>query len=241
MRATITTIVVFFLCLFLYTKFAGPIPFFINSIQTTKTTLFQVSGVGKQTAVPDTATVSLGVTKNAPTVASAQNQVNTTITAVMNKLQQLGIQDTNIKTTNYSVNPNYGDTQTITGYSVTQTVEVKISPIDKTNQVIDAGTGNGANMIGQVSFGFSDSMQKSLEDKARKEAVLDAKIKAQSLAGAAGIHLGNIVAVSEDNIGQPRPFAGAFALTKQDSTAPTSVTPGENTINLTVTLSYETF
>jgi len=56
-------IIVFFIVLFVYTKLAGPIPFFINSVNTTKTDLFSASGEGKVTAVPDQATIDVGVTQ----------------------------------------------------------------------------------------------------------------------------------------------------------------------------------
>ena len=53
------TIAFILIGLFLYTKIAGPIPFSVNSITTTKTDVFQVSGTGKVTVVPDTAKVNL--------------------------------------------------------------------------------------------------------------------------------------------------------------------------------------
>ncbi|HEV2339307.1 MAG TPA: SIMPL domain-containing protein [Patescibacteria group bacterium] len=236
---SIIVVAVIFLCLFLYTKFAGPIPFFVNEIQTTKTNLFQVDGEGRATAVPDSATVSFGVTQNAATVTSAQNQVNTVITTITNKLQQLGIQANDIQTTNYSLNPNYNDNQNITGYSVTQNVTIHVLSIDQVNQAIDTITLNGANLVGQIAFGFSDTLQKKLENQARQEAVAAAKEKAQNLADATGIHLGNIVDVSENNnsVQPPRPLA----VVQSTNAVPTNVTSGENTIDIAVTLSYQTY
>src|SRR6185312_14515731 len=107
MNKVIASILFFFLCLFLYTKFLGPFPFAVNSIQTQKTDLFQVTGEGSATAVPDTAHISFGVTKQAATVTDAQNQTNTAIAAITNALNAQGIDTKNIKTTDYSVNPNY--------------------------------------------------------------------------------------------------------------------------------------
>lgn len=237
-------ILVFFLSLFAYTKLAGPIPFALNSIQTTKVDTFQVTGEGKATATPNTATISFGVTKQSGTVDDAQNQTNTNINNILNKLKELNIDTKNIKTTDYSIQPNYNFAagNQITGYTVTQTVEVKIQPLDKLNKTLDTITGNGANIIGQVSFGFDDATLQKLQDQARSEAVKQAKTKAQSLANAAGIHLGNIINLTEN---QPAPgpiLLNTAKLTGAgETTQPSQITPGENTISTTITLSYQIY
>lgn len=236
------TIFFIFFFLYVYTKLAGPLPFSINSIQTTKQDVFQAQGTGEASAVPDTATISFAVTKQASTIQDAQNQTNTTSTAILNSLKALGIDSKNIKTINYDVQPNYVQNQTITGYSVTQNMEVKMQTLNKVNTAIDALTKNGANVIGQVSFGFSNSLQQKLENQARQEAVDKAKQKAESLAHAAGIHLGQVINVTENpaNTPQPLPMLQA-AKTTGEGSVPSQVTPGENSISTTVTLSYQTY
>jgi hypothetical protein len=244
MNKLIAAILFFFLCLFVYTKLAGPIPFSVNSVQTTKSTTFDVSGDGSATAVPNTATISFGVTKQATTVADAQNQTNTAINSIMDKLNSLGIDTKNIKTTNYNVNPNYnlGDSQSISGYTVTQSVEVKVDPLDKVNKTLDTLTASGANIVGQVSFGFDDATKQKLEDQARADAVKVAKEKAQSLANAASIHLGSIINVTENqNTPGPIMLNTAKLGGGAGESAPSQVTPGENTVSTTVTLSYQIY
>lgn len=240
------TIILFFLCLLIYTRIAGPVPFAVNSIQTTKTDTFQVDGEGKATGVPNQATISFGVTKQASIVADAQNQTNTAVQKILDSLNTLGIEAKNIKTTDYSVQPNYnfgGATQTITGYTVTQTVEVKIQPLDKVNQTLDALTASGANIVGQIRFGFDDATQQKLEDEARLDAVNKAKQKAESLAQASGIHLGSIINVVETpDQGAPQPILmNAAKLDAGTAQQPSQVTPGENTISTTITISYQTY
>lgn len=243
MNKIIAAILLFFACLFVYTKLFGPFPFAVNSVQTTKQDLFQVTGQGSATAVPDTAHISFGVTKQAATVADAQNQTNTVVNAILAALKKLGINTKDLKTTNYSVNPNYSSSQTITGYTVTQNIDVKVQPLDKANQAIDTITKNGANLVGQVTFGFSDDMQKKLEDQARKDAVTKAKAQAQSLSQAAGVHLGPIINISE-NPTTPEPLVRPMALegkVQDTNTAPTEITPGTSEITTSVTLSYQLY
>lgn len=235
-----------FFCLFLYTKFIGPIPFAVNSIQTTKTDLFQVTGEGSATAIPDTAHISFGVTKQASSVQDAQNQTNSAVNSILDALKQMGVNTKDLKTTDYSVSPNYnfnGSSQTINGYSVTQTIDLKVQPLDKLNKILDTITQNGANIVGQVSFGFTDDKQQQLEDQARADAVAKAKAKADSLAKASGIHLGSIVNLTEtNNIPPIRPIPMAVGLKAEDTNAtPTQITPGSASVTSTITLSYQLY
>lgn len=243
LKTSILTTLGILLVFFLYTKFAGPIPFSVNSVQTTKTTLFSVSGTGKATGIPDMAQVSIGVTKAALTVASAQDQTNTATNKIIEDLKRLGIAEKNIKTTNYTISPNYDFArggQNITGYTVTQNLELDITPIDTANKAIDSATADGANLVGNVSFTFNDKTKNDLENKAREEAVKMAKEKAQNLAKITGIRLGKIVDVQESNNFVPRPVMMAQSLGAEKS-ADTQLQPGENSINIDIMLSYETF
>lgn len=239
------TLLFFFIFTFLFFKLFGPIPFFVNGVQTTKTDLFHVDGTGKATAIPNTSLLSFSVTKTANTTTDAQNQTNKTIDAIMTALKNLGIDTKDIKTTNYSVNPQY-DTftnQRVTGYQVTQDLEVNVQPIDKANKAIDAATSNGATNVNAGTFTFDDTTMKNLQQKAREDAVKDAKQKAESLAAAAGIHLGRIVDVQEtNNVPEPIRFGALQATSaKSADNQPTNVTPGQNEVTSTITLSYEVY
>ncbi len=256
-KTPIIFVILVFLAFFVYTKLAGPIPFYINSVQTTKTDLFTADGEGTVTAAPDTAEINLGVTTQASTVSDAQSKANSAANKIINGIKKLGISDKDIKTINYSITPNYGQAGTviepllpskgggnITGYTVTQNLQIKVTPIDKVNNVIDLATSNGANLIGGINFTFSDSLQKTLENEAMQQAVANAKQKAQSLAEASGIGLGKIVNVVQ-NSNYPRPIAMGGPLvansTAQEATPSTNITPGQNTVTVDVVLYYETY
>ncbi len=242
---SIFTVFFTFICLFVFFKLFGPIPFFIQNVTTTKESLFTVEGKGETTIIPDTAMISFGVTKTSATVEDAKNQVNTIANKITEDLKNLGINVKDIKTTNYSVNPQYDysrGTQTITGYVVDTNIQVKLQPIDKANNAIDIATKDGANQIGGIQFVVDDAKQKELESEARKNAIKEAKEKAQSLADAAGIRLGKIVDVKE-NAQNNYPYPPVMRLSSDKAAAEdaTQLNPGENKITTTVTLSYETF
>lgn len=241
----IVAILVFFIALSIYTKVIGPIPFTVNNINTLNSTPFEVSGTGKASAAPDTAVINLGVTETGSTVEQAQTKTNRATEAITKSLKEQGIPEKNIKTTNYSVSPNYSfenGSQRITGYTVTQNFEVK-APIDKANAVVDSATANGANLVGGINFTLDDKKMEELKDEARTEAVDSAKASAQGLAKAAGINLGKIINVQE-NFGStpPVPVAReAMTLDASKNEVPsTNITPGETNVEVTVTLTYQT-
>lgn len=240
-KASCFIIFFFFLSLFLFLRLNGPIPFFVNGVQTTKTNIFHAEGTGKVTAAPNTAIVSFSVEKNAQTVSLAQNQVNTTVDKLLQGLQTVGINTKDISTTDYSVNPQYDQStqQRIIGYTVSQNMQVKIQPIDKANSAIDSITASGATNVSIGDLTFDDDTYAKLQQQAREKAVGDAKIRAQNLAHAAGIRLGNIVDVQENNtVPGPQPFMANVAKVADGTNHQTNITPGKTDITSSVTLSY---
>ncbi len=245
-QTSLLTVLFTFFFLYIFARLFGPIPFSVNSITTVKQDMFSVSGEGEATAVPNTALLNLGVTENANTVEQAKNKVTEKTNNIIAGLKNLGVEEKNIKTTNYSIYPNYdysGRNDRISGYSVSQNLEVKINPIEKANQAVDLATEKGANMIGNIQFTLEDDVREKLEQQARETAIKKAKTKAQSIANASGINLGRLINVSEySNDNRPPVMFEKSALDQNGNNAqPTELQPGENTVHVNVTLSYETF
>lgn len=229
----------FFVLLFLYTKLIGPIPFLVNSVTTTKSTTFDVTGEGKSSTAPDIAEITAGITVSAQSVKAAQDQINAVINKVSQAIKQTGVDPKDIQTTNYNINPSYdytGGSQRITGYSASTNLSVKVRNLDNVNNVIDAATANGANQISGLSFGVDDKTK--IEDEARQKAVAQAKKKAEQAAKIAGFKLGRIINYSENFQGEPRPIPLMMETTKSQG-VPTQVEPGSSEVIVNVTLSYE--
>jgi hypothetical protein len=226
-------IIIFFLALFAYTKLAGPIPFSVNQISTTKTDTFTVTGEGKVSVPPDIAVVSAGVQAQAATVKLAQEQLNGAINAVSAAVKKAGVADKDIQTSGYNINLmyDYGSrSPRITGYQASSNLTIKVRAIDTASAVIDAATSAGANQIGAISFDVDDKTK--AQNEARTLAVADAKSKAAAAAKIAGFTLGKIINYSEDFGTEPRPIP---MLAK----AETAVEPGSNELIVTVSLSYQ--
>jgi len=244
LRTPFFTVLFILILVYVFAKLFGPLPLSINSITTTKTDMFTASGEGEATAIPDTTTFTVGVTKNAPTVEAAKEQVNKAANAIIAEMKRLGVEEKNIKTTNVSVNPEYdyaNGTQTPKGFTVSQNLEVKTSPIEKANKALDAATTNGANVVSGVSFTIDDTEREKLEAKARGEAIKKAKSKAQSIAQAAGVRLGRIINVQESSTPQQPPMLmDSRSAVENKVSEPTNLQPGENTVRVTIILFYET-
>ncbi|MFH0749876.1 MAG: SIMPL domain-containing protein, partial [Candidatus Gottesmanbacteria bacterium] len=198
MKNTIVSLLVFFVALFVYTKFAGPIPFSITNVTSNKSEAFTVTGEGTVSIKPDIATVIVGVQAQGSTVKTVQDNLNTVINAVSAAVKKVGVDSKDIKTSNYNLNPTYNynnGTQKIIGYEASSNLTIKVRDIEKANSVVDSATAAGANTIGGITFDVDDKTK--AEGEARKLAVADAKAKAELAAQTAGFKLGKIINYQE--------------------------------------------
>lgn len=241
MRAGAPTLILFFLLLFAYTKLAGPIPFSVTSVTTTKTDTFSVAGEGKAMVTPDIAIVNVGVTAQGATVKQVQQELNAKINAVSDAIKKLGVDAKDIQTSNYSIYPNYdfqSGGQRITGYQANSNLTIKVRDIDRTNSVIDGATANGANQVGGISFDVDDKTK--AQNEAREEAVAEAKRKAADAARIAGFTLGRVINYTETFGDEARPIPMLErAVGAPGVSEPTQVEPGTTEVRVVVTLSFQ--
>ncbi len=244
LKVPFLTIIFALLSLFIFTKIFGPIPFSVQSVVTNKNSLFTTSGTSEATAVPDTAMTTIGVSTTAPSVEAAQKETNTKINRITTELKSLGIEEKNIKTSDYSIRPDYGfenGKETPLGYIVSININVESDSVEKINQAIDTAVQNGANQISNVQFVLNEEKQKELEQKATKDAIDIAKQKAEEIAKTTGIKIGRIIDVQlSSNVGGPIPLARNIELDAVEKTE-TELEPGENKVSITATLSFETY
>lgn len=234
-------VVSFFALVFLYSRIGPNFPISILSQQ--KGEPLVVSGEGKVSVVPDIAKVNFGIQESGPRLSAVQNSVNIKSKTLTDQFKKLGIGDKDIKTTSYNVFPQYdynAGTPRITGYQVSVNYEVTIRNFDIVNDILVAGTQNGANIVGGINFEINDDTKKQKLQEAREKAVSEAKEKAEGLAKAAGISLGKIINVSENQaIPLPRPLAVPISGGGETKVTEPSVQPGETEISVSVSLSYE--
>lgn len=202
-----------------------------------------IEGQGKVSAKPDVALVSLGVVTDAKTVKEAQTQNTDKMNAVISAVKAMGIEDKDIQTQNYNLNPRYDWTdnkQTLIGYTVSQNVTVKVRDMNKTGDVISKAGELGANQVGGMQFVIDDP--KLLESQARDKAIADARQKAQTLGDRLGMTIVRVVSFSEYTGGTPVPMP-YFAMAKdaanaQEMAAP-SIEAGSQDVIINVSVVFE--
>jgi uncharacterized protein YggE len=209
----------------------------------TQQTGIWVSGEGKVTAVPDLATLNLGVEAQEKTVQEAQTEAVTTMTALVAALKSNGVADKDIQTTTYSIevvtkwNENTNE-QIIIGYKVTNTVTAKIRDMSKVGTTIDAAAEAGGNLtrISGISFTVDDPT--TYYTQAREKAMANAKAKAEQMAGLADIELGKVLYISESGVYLPTPYYSMKDYAAGSASETTPISAGELEITLTVQVAY---
>ena len=194
-----------------------------------------MTGHGSAEGVPDTVEISAGVTVQAPTAAQALTADNAQMTRVFAALKAMGVPERAIRTSDFSVSPQYpsGGRQTITGYEVTNRVTVTLDNVARLGAALDALVAAGANQMNGIVFSIRDSV--ALLTSARQAAVADATAKAQIYAKAAGVTLGPILSISESGSEEPRPMMlGAARMSKFTPTA-----AGEQGLDADATIVWE--
>lgn len=219
--------------------------------KTYPTRTFSVEGEGEIDITPDVAKFSVSVvTEGGKNVADVQKKNAEKMNAVDVFLKDSGITGKDLKTEEYTLSPRYDypncvglalcPPPTITGYSLTQTLQVTVRDMEKLGDLLTGVVANGANSVSQASFTVDDEAEAKAE--ARKEAIEQAKDKAKRLAKDTGFEIGRLVSVYETPIGLE--YSGDEEISAKSATgmggalAPT-IEPGTDTTKVTVSLTYE--
>jgi uncharacterized protein YggE len=158
-----------------------------------------VSGEGRVSATPDIATVRLGVRVEAPTVEEAREQAAQLQTAILNSVKDNGVESKDLQTSNFSIQPLYtaDPARAIRGYSVTNTLALKVRKLADVSKILDDATKAGSNNITVQGLTFGIDDPEEIKAEARKLAMEQAKKRAQETADNAGVDLGKPISISE--------------------------------------------
>ncbi len=221
---------------------------------------FQVQGEGKVVAVPDIAEISFIIlTEGGKNISDLQKENTKKANAAIAFLKDSGIDEKDIKTQSYSVSPRYqyyscppviygtGEKgispescppSEIVGYSIQQTILVKVRDLNKTGDILSGIVASGSNNVYGPNFTIDDPNE--LQNEAREKAIAEAKERAKSIARAGGFRVGRLVAVQEGFI-TPWPMSVvAFGAEKGGVGGGTpDIEPGSQEVSATVYLTYE--
>lgn len=193
-------------------------------------------------AAPDIATISAGVSSEAPTAVRAMANNAVAMSAVIARIKALGIDEKDIQTSGINLNAQYdydrnSQRQVFRGYSVSNRVSVVLRDVSETGAVLDALVAAGATDIGGPSFLIGDDT--AAKAQARKAAMDTARERATEYAGWAGYSGIRLLEVSEVvSSNRPVPMMAVRAVSPVVAEA-TPVEPGMVGTGVTVTVKYE--
>ncbi len=200
-----------------------------------------VSGSGRVVVTPDLALLDLGVEARAATVAEARDQAARAMDSIMAVLANAGIDEKDIKTQFFNIQPEYTYNERarrseITGYRVTNTVNVKVRDLEAVGTLIDqvATAGGDLARINNIRFTVEDTTPYATQ--AREAAVKLAMEKAQQFAQLTGVTLGTLAYIAESGANVPvvRDFAFEERAMAAAAAPPTAISAGEMDITVTV-------
>ena len=193
-------------------------------------------------AEPDLVTVSAGVTTQARTAVEAMAANATPMTAVIDRIKQLGIAERDIQTTGITLGAMYDynqqtQRQVFRGYQASNRVSVKLRQIDRTGEVLDALVAAGATDLGGPDWSIDDDT--AARAQARRQAMETARAQALEYARAAGFSDIRLLEVSETIAPQPpMPYLRNVARAEVAQAA-SPVQPGLVQAGVTVRVTYE--
>ena len=203
--------------------------------------VIRVTGEGKAAAPPDMATINAGVTSEAPTAREALDANNEAMRRLLEFVTDRGIAAKDVQTSNFSLSPVYEHDQPqrsepkVRAYRVQNSVEVRVRNLDALGELLDGLVSSGSNQIHGVGFDVANPQR--LLDKARRDAIRNAKARAKVFAEAAGVEVGSVIQISEQTAEPPRPMQMGMEMRAMAADVP--IATGEQEFNVRVNVTYK--
>ena len=191
-----------------------------------------VTGDGKVETVPDEAQLSLGVRTSGETAAEAMEENAQRMARVVRALRGAGVDEKDIRTEEISLSPRLKRNEGVIGYVAVSTVSAS-SGLKQLSEALDAAVEAGANQSYGLSLSRSDREQ--LYRAALKDAVADARAKAQALAAAGGFAVGAVVTVDESAGSDPVYYDRAVAA---EAAPAMDIAPGTQEVHANVRITF---
>jgi uncharacterized protein YggE len=217
-------------------------PATINQAAPVPQRTLSVDGTGTAFLTPDIAYVYLGVHTEQLTAAEAVEENNAQTQTVIQALTEFGVDAKDIRTTNFSIwpmdkyDPATGAPSGEKTYAVDNTVYVTVRDLEAMGDLLDTVIQAGANTVQSIQFDVAD--KDAALGTARTDAVKDATEKAQELAAAAGVELGELHSVSFTSVPMYPMFDGRGGGGAAEAASAVPIQPGQLSFTVTVTVTY---
>jgi len=207
-------------------------------------TLF-VTGTANTKLKPDKVILSLGVETNNKTANAALVANSKIMNKVIDALKTAGVKENETSTSSLSISPNYNYSRPsdtvgkITGFTVSNLIQIQSTNIRNVSKWIDTAIASGANTVNSVDFTLSNKKLEETKNNLIKQAIDNAITKANIAASALGL---KVVGVKSVNLNEFDLQPPAIPLAKESvaASAPpianrsTPVISGEQQVNTNV-------
>lgn len=209
--------------------------------------LITVTGEGTVEGAPDLALITLGVVSEARAASEALSANSQSMSRIIDALKQGGIEERDLQTSGFSVDPVYSQPPQgqdpsvpfrpeIVGYRVQNNVTLRIRDLTRVGALLDQVVTLGANSISGPTFTVDDPT--ALQDEARNAAIADAIRKGKLYAGAAGVSLGQIFRIDETYTPPPQPYAAGPMMRMEAAQSDVPIEGGALTFKMQVAVSW---
>jgi uncharacterized protein YggE len=232
-----------------------------NVSNSSNNTLF-VIGNAQAMVKPDKVTLSLSVETTNTTANTALNANSEAMNKTLNALKVVGVRENETSTSFFNISPNYNlteqqgqdqyfpppiESRDIISYTVTNSITVDSYNLLNVSQWIDTAVEAGVNDISSISFSLSDEKSEFIKNDLLKQAVANAKNKADIAAAALGLNVIGVKSINIESLGgfPPSPPQPLFTRESVEAAAPTGGPPtpiiaGEQEVTSSVDITFLT-
>ncbi len=197
-----------------------------------------VTATGQVYGAPDTVTIDIGVNASGSTASAALDQANTEMSTLQSVFLAQHVAKGNLQTSDLNLDPNYNSSGNITGYSAEEDLTVLMHDIPLAGQLIDTASSAVGNFGHINGITFSISNTSTLLAEARAQAMQNAHTEASQIASGAGVSLGPIKTVTDEEQPQtPTYYPNNFS----DAALPAAVPlqAGKQSLSIQVEVVYQ--
>jgi len=199
-----------------------------------------VFGEGTISATPDQVEMRLGVITQNESITTGQQENAAAIAAVIAAIQNLNVQEHQIQTVVYRIDPQYDyieGVEVFRGYRIVHLLQITLDQVGIAGPVIDAAVNSGANSIASIQFTLEDPT--IVFNQALTQAVVNARSKADTLANSLNVTL-NPVPLEVKEVAKGA-ISERYPMVLAAQTTPTPIQPGQLIYEVTIEVLFTYF
>jgi uncharacterized protein len=215
---------------------------------TTDANTLSLTGTATTTVKPDKVTISLGVETTNKTANAALTSNSKIMNKVIDLLKAARVKDNETSTSSFSISPNYNYSRSsdiagrrIVGFTVSNSIQIQSTNINNISKWIDTAIAAGVNTVDRIDFGLSDKKLEVTKTNLIKQAMQEARAKADILASAAGMKVVGVRSIDLDEFAMQLPFPSSVPLARKSQAAearPTPIISGQEEVTTNVDLIF---